>query len=140
MKYTEDLRTRIMKTCLIHDGSLAAVAVQRDFMKTFNEHTSSFDLSVHKTIPSVVTLAVRWPSIPKVALSRPTGCSKSCDLWPALPPCKWSSGCTALCRVEGNDQSIGSTVSAVIVRSLLWSTATGSSPFGYFSSITASSC
>ena len=50
----------------------------------------------------------------------------------------WSSGGTALCRV-GCDQSIGSTVSDAIVRSLLWLTATRGSPLGYFSKITASS-
>ena len=33
----------------------------------------------------------------------------------------------------GCDQSIGSTVSDAIVRSSLWSTATRSFPFGYFS-------
>ena len=33
-----------------------------------------------------------------------------------------------LCRVGGNVQSIGSTVSDAIVRSWLWSTATGSAP------------
>ena len=36
-------------------------------------------------------------------------------------------------RVEGCDQSIGSTVSDAIARSWLWSTATRSSPLGYFS-------
>ena len=38
----------------------------------------------------------------------------------------------------GYDQSVESTVSDAIVRSWLWSTVTGSSPLGYFSSITAS--
>ena len=35
----------------------------------------------------------------------------------------------------GCDQSIGSTVSDVIVRSWLWLTATRSSPLGYFSTL-----
>ena len=35
----------------------------------------------------------------------------------------------------GCDQSIGSSVSDAIVRSWLWSTATGSSPLGYFSKL-----
>ena len=39
----------------------------------------------------------------------------------------------------GNDQLIGSTVSEVIVRSWLWSTATKNCPLGYISRITASS-
>ena len=45
------------------------------------------------------------------------------------------------CHVTGgsNGQSIGSTVSDAVVRSWLWSTAPGSSPLGYVSSITASS-
>ena len=34
--------------------------------------------------PWVAAQAVRWPSIPKVARSRLTECSKSCDLQPAL--------------------------------------------------------
>ena len=36
--------------------------------------------------------AVRRPGISKVARSRPTGWSKSCDLYPTFAPCKWSSG------------------------------------------------
>ena len=35
-------------------------------------------------IPWVAAQAVRWPGIPKVARSRLTQCSKSCDLQPAL--------------------------------------------------------
>ena len=38
----------------------------------------------------------------------------------------------ALCRVGGYDQSIESTVSDAIVHSWLWSTASRSSPLGYF--------
>ena len=48
-----------------------------------------------------------------------------------LPSVEWGMG--------GNGQLIGSTVSDAIVRSWQWSTATGSSQLGYFSSITASS-
>ena len=39
----------------------------------------------------------------------------------------------------GKGQSIGSTVSDAIVRSWLWSTATGSRPLGYLGNITTSS-
>ena len=46
-----------------------------------------------------------------------------------------SSGATALCRVGGCDQSIGSTVSDAIVLSWLWLTATRSSPLGYLSKL-----
>ena len=46
-----------------------------------------------------------------------------------------SSGGTALCRVGGCDQSIGSTVSDAIVHSWLWLTATRSSPLCYFSKL-----
>ena len=42
--------------------------------------------------------AVRWSGIPKVARSRLTECSKSCDLQPSP---HWSSGGTALCMVGG---------------------------------------
>ena len=49
-------------------------------------------------IPWVAARAVRWPGIPKVALSRLTKCSKSCDLQPRIALC---SGGTALCRVGG---------------------------------------
>ena len=41
------------------------------------------------------------------------------------------------CKGGVNDQSIGSIVSDSIVRSWLWSTATGSCQLGYFGSITA---
>ena len=47
----------------------------------------------------------------------------------------WSSGGTALCRVVGCNQSIGSTVSDAIVSSWLWLTATRGSPLGYFSKL-----
>ena len=47
----------------------------------------------------------------------------------------WGLGGTALCRVGGCNQSIGSTVSDVIVRSWLWLTATRGSPLGYFSKL-----
>ena len=46
--------------------------------------------------------------------------------------CTRSSGGTAH-EGRGCDQSIGSTVPGVIVHSCLWSTATKSSPLGYFS-------
>ena len=46
--------------------------------------------------------------------------------------CTRRSGDTAHEGV-GCDQSIGSTVSDAIIRSWLWSTATRTSPFGYFS-------
>ena len=49
----------------------------------------------------VAAQAVHWPGIPKVACSRPSGCSKSCYLQPAFEPCNtWSSGGTALCMVR----------------------------------------
>ena len=51
----------------------------------------------------------------------------------------WNSGYCPVYRVDGNCQSIGSTVSDAIVRSWLWWTATMNSSLGYFSSITASS-
>ena len=47
--------------------------------------------------------------------------------------CTRRSGGTAHEGVECDHQSIGSTVSDAIVRSWLWSTATRSSPLGYFS-------
>ena len=91
-------------------------------------------------IPRVAAQTVRWPSIPKVSCPLPRRCSRSCDLQQALPPCNtWSSGGTALCIVGSNGLSIGSIVSDAIVRSWLCSAATGRSPLGYFSSITASS-
>ena len=50
----------------------------------------------------VAAQAVRWPGIPKVARSRLTECSKSCDLQPALHcairEAQWVLH--ALCRVE----------------------------------------
>ena len=55
-------------------------------------------------------------------------------LMPACAPCSWTSGGTALLKLGYNGQSIGS-VSDAIARRWLWSTAKGSSPFGYFSSI-----
>ena len=42
-------------------------------------------------------------------------------------------------KAGGNGQSVGSTVSDAIVRSWLWSTATGSHPLGYLGNITTSS-
>ena len=48
-------------------------------------------------------------------------------------------GGAMLKRVGSNGQSMGSIVSDAIVCSLLWSTASESCPFGYFSNITASS-
>ena len=72
----------------------------------------------------------RFSGIPKVTCSI-SECIKSCDLCLAFLPCnKWSSAGTALCKVGGNGQLIGFTVSYAIVRSWLWSTATGSSPLG----------
>ena len=47
-----------------------------------------------------------------------------------MPLCKWRSGGTAH-EGGGCDQSIGSTVSDVIVRSWLWLTATRSSSFSF---------
>ena len=42
-----------------------------------------------------------------VAPSLPSGCSKSCDLWPAFAPCStWSSEGTALCRVGVTDSQL----------------------------------
>ena len=61
-----------------------------------------------------------------VACSRPSGCSKSCDLWPAFAPCNtWSSRHTALRRVGDNGQSGGSTVSDAIVSFWMWSAELG---------------
>ena len=46
--------------------------------------------------------AVRWPSVPKVARSHLSQCSKSCDLQPALNcAIRGAQGGTALCRVGG---------------------------------------
>ena len=39
------------------------------------------------TVWPVAAQAVRWPGIPMVARSRPSGCGKSCDLWLAFAPC-----------------------------------------------------
>ena len=50
-----------------------------------------------------------------------------------IPYNRWSTGSIAMCRVGGNGQSIGSTVSDAIIRSWMWSTAIGSSPLGYCS-------
>ena len=47
--------------------------------------------------------------------------------------CKRRWGVVIAHEGGGCDQSIGSTVSGAILRSLLWSTATRSSQFGYFS-------
>ena len=72
---------------------------------------------------------VRWSFIPVES----RWCNKFCDLLAALTPCNtWSSGGTAR-EGGGCNQSIGSTISDAIVRSWLWSTATRSSPLGYFS-------
>ena len=69
----------------------------------------------------------------------PHCCIKSCDFFPAFASCNmWSSGGTAP-FTGGNGDSIESTIPDVIVHSLLWSTPTGRSSLGYFSSITASS-
>ena len=52
---------------------------------------------------------MRWPGIPKVDCSRPTRCSKSCDLYQG-------SGDQGYCLVKGggNAESIESTVSDAI--------------------------
>ena len=60
-------------------------------------------------------------------------CSKSCDLQPALHYAIRRAQGVRPCVECGCDQSIGSTVSDAIVRSLLWAIATRSSPLGYFS-------
>ena len=54
--------------------------------------------------------------------------------------CTMQVGLNRYCSVKGesNGQSIGPPVSDAIVRSWLWSTATGSCPSDYFSSITSS--
>ena len=53
--------------------------------------------------------AVSWHYIPLVARYRPSGRSKSCDVWPGFALCNtWNSGGTALYMVGGNSQSIGS--------------------------------
>ena len=76
---------------------------------------------------------MRCSGIPLDACSSPGLCSKSCDLSAALTPCNtWSSGDTDH-EGGGCHQSNESTVSNTIVRSWLWSSATGSSPLGYFS-------
>ena len=77
-----------------------------------------------KAIVLVASQAVRLPGIPKVARSRLTECSKSCDLQPhcIVQYVKLREYCPV--QGEGCDQSIGSTVSDAIVRSWLWSTAT----------------
>ena len=47
--------------------------------------------------------AVRRAGISMVARSGRSGCSKSCDLWPAFAPCcTWSSGGRVLCRVTAS--------------------------------------
>ena len=51
---------------------------------------------------------LRKSGISTVARPRPSGCSKSCDLWPAFASCNtWSTRGTALCRVGDNGLSIG---------------------------------
>ena len=87
---------------------------------------------LQKRVAWVAAQVVRWSVIPVDERSSPGWCNKSCNLSAALTSCNTlSSGGTAqecgMC-----DQSIGSTVDA-IVRIWLWSTATRSSPLGYFS-------
>ena len=75
---------------------------------------------------------MRLPRTLKVAASIPgRGCT---DLY-----CARGAHEKLRMRVGDYGQSIGSTVSDAIVRSWLWSTTTRVCPFGYLSSITASS-
>lgn len=64
-----------------------------------------------------------WPRVLEVTCSISGRDTKICDA------CEWPSRGTVPERVGGNGHSIGSTVSNVIVRSWLGSTATGSSNY-----------
>ena len=92
-------------------------------------------LLCRRIIPWVAAQSVRWPGVPKVARSHLSQCSKSCDFQPALNCAIRGAQGVLPCVGWGCDQSIGSTVSGAIVRSWLWSTATRSSPLGYFSKL-----
>ena len=76
-----------------------------------------------------------WPVIPKVARSRLTESSKSCDLQPVLHCAIRLAQGVLPCVRWGCDQSIGSTVSDAIIHSWFWSTATRSCPLGYFNNL-----
>ena len=115
----------------------AASTVALPLSRSLHRHSSIAQCYLHTFIPWVAAQAVRSSGIPKVARSRLTQCSKSCDLQPS-PHCSVQYvELRGYCPVygEGCDQSIGSTVSDAIVRSWLWLTATKSSPFGYFSKL-----
>ena len=91
----------------------------------------------HHTLSGSTGSALAWHTM--VQRSRPSGGSNPCDLWQAFASFStWRSRGTALCKVEGYGQSIGSSVSDAIAHSWLWSTAPGSWPLGCFSSITSS--
>ena len=91
-------------------------------------------------ILSAAAQAVRWSGIPKVARSRLTQCSKSCDLQPSPHSRVQYVEFREYCPVYGGSATSQlDLVSDVIVRSWLWLTATRSSPLCYFSKITASS-
>ena len=87
-------------------------------------------------IPWVAAWAMRWPCILKVPDSRPADCTRFVVLISTMHEVVLRVSCPV---VWGVGQLIGYSDSVAIVRSLLWSTATGSCPLGYFSSITASS-
>ena len=100
------------------------VSISVDFSKTWLQ----LPFSPWVAEQEYVGLAFRWSRV------RVTVSAASRDLWPTFALWNtWSSGDTAMCRAGGNGQSIGSTVSDAIVRSWMWSTATGRSPLGCFS-------
>ena len=96
---------------------------------------------IHYTYIYIYTLSGRYiyytlsGRIGKVVASHAEGCNVRIPAVAELHRfilCTRRSGGTAHAG-GGCDQSIGSTVSDAIVRSWLWSTATRSSPLGYFS-------
>ena len=80
--------------------------------------------------------AVRWSGIRKVARSKLTQCSKSCDLQPALQ-CAicGAQGGTALCRVGGATSQLDLPSLTQLYIAGCGFTATRSSPLGYFSKL-----
>ena len=103
-----------------------------DSLKTWNR--SWINRCVSPTVSSNIP-CVTAHTIPKVARSRFTECSKTCDLQPALH--------SEIRGAQGVLPSVGWRERPVnwiyrrcaIVRSWLWSTATRSSPLGYFSKL-----
>ena len=84
--------------------------------------------------PWVAAQAMRWPGVSKVLGLIPLTSLLIC--WEYLHV---QVALRGYCSVKSGGSASRLDVSDAIVRSWLWSTATGSCPFGYFSSITANS-